>query len=197
MTRHFFISPAAVRSPRWQQAFPNAQWCCSCAELPRVSSADLVWLLLEPDGDRDLYTCVALEAPVVALTRQENLAEAQKVLAAGACGYLHYLATPAVLEQVSQVVRHKGLWLGADLMRQLVLGSAKRLPESPSEPRLQDLTPRERAVVDAVAAGKTNKEVARDLCITERTVKAHLSAAFEKLGVRDRLHLVLVLAGQA
>jgi len=45
-----------------------------------------------------------------------------------------------------------------------------------------------------VAEGKSNKEVARALKISERTVKAHLSAIFEKLGVRDRVQLVLQLS---
>ncbi|MGM2628818.1 response regulator transcription factor [Bacillus cereus group sp. Bce038] len=46
-----------------------------------------------------------------------------------------------------------------------------------------------------MAAGHTNKEVARGLEITERTVKAHLGAAFRKLGVRDRMQLILKLSG--
>ena len=195
--RHFFISPAAVHSPRWHQAFPAARLLNFPTELPPLSADDTVWLLIDDTTDSALAACVALNARVVALTRVEDAAEAQWALAEGACGYLHYLATPAVLAQVDQVVRHNGLWLGAELMRQLVLGSARRLPVGVPALRLQDLTPRERAVAEAVAAGKNNKEVARELSITERTVKAHLSAAFEKLGVRDRLHLVLVLAGQA
>ncbi|UUA74872.1 helix-turn-helix transcriptional regulator [Cellvibrio sp. QJXJ] len=59
------------------------------------------------------------------------------------------------------------------------------------------LTGRERAVAELVAAGKTNKEVARELDITERTVKAHLGASFEKLGVRDRLQLALAFSNNA
>jgi DNA-binding NarL/FixJ family response regulator len=47
----------------------------------------------------------------------------------------------------------------------------------------------------AVARGESNKEVARNLGITERTVKAHLSVVFEALGVRDRLQLSIHLNG--
>lgn len=197
MIRHFFISPVDICSPRWQQAFPEAQLLHSIDELPSLSPADVVWLLLNEREPSLLTTCTANAARVVALTSQEDPLEAQQALTYGACGYLHYLATAAVLDQVSQVVQHNGLWIGADLMRQLVLGSARHLPAPSSTTVLQDLTPRERDVAESVAAGKTNKEVARDLAITERTVKAHLSAAFEKLGVRDRLHLVLVLSGQS
>ena len=95
------------------------------------------------------------------------------------------------------MVQVGGLWLGADLMRQLVFATAgilKRDTQVP--PVLAVLSQRERDVAEAVAAGKNNKEIARDLNITERTVKAHLSAVFDKLKVRDRLHLVLVMAGK-
>jgi DNA-binding NarL/FixJ family response regulator len=56
---------------------------------------------------------------------------------------------------------------------------------------------REAQVARAVAVGRSNKEVADLLFISERTVKAHLSAVFEKIGVRDRLQLVLRLAASA
>jgi DNA-binding NarL/FixJ family response regulator len=85
------------------------------------------------------------------------------------------------------------MWLGADLMRQLVLATARLVPALTSpKADVSLLTSREKAVAELVAAGKSNKEVARDLDITERTVKAHLGSVFEKLQVRDRLQLVLV-----
>lgn len=197
--QHFFISPDEIFSPRWQQAFPAARILRSPDDLPELSTRDMVWVLLDGDIVHCIEGCVASGARVVALTRVEDSAEAQCTLEVGVCGYVHYLATAEVLEQVCQVILHDGLWLGANLMRQLVLSSAQKLPAAPSpvvKNLLDELTPREKAVAEAVAAGKSNKEVARALDITERTVKAHLSAAFEKLGVRDRLHLVLVLSGQ-
>jgi DNA-binding NarL/FixJ family response regulator len=54
---------------------------------------------------------------------------------------------------------------------------------------------RERQVAESVARGSTNKEIARVMGITERTVKAHLTASFEKLGVRDRMQLALLVNG--
>jgi DNA-binding NarL/FixJ family response regulator len=52
-------------------------------------------------------------------------------------------------------------------------------------------------VADEVVQGRTNKEIAVTLGITERTVKAHLGAIFAKLGVRDRLQLALRLRSRA
>jgi DNA-binding NarL/FixJ family response regulator len=62
--------------------------------------------------------------------------------------------------------------------------------------RLSMLTGREQEVSRAVAKGSSNKEIARQLGITERTVKAHIGSVFQKLNVRDRLHLALIFNGQ-
>jgi DNA-binding NarL/FixJ family response regulator len=57
------------------------------------------------------------------------------------------------------------------------------------------LTEREITVARYAASGQANAQIAEALGITERTVKAHLSAVFEKLGVSDRLQLALLVHG--
>ena len=198
MTQHLFIAPADIQSPRWQQAFPTA---LIAQDATQFAQADCVWLLLRDDNDFVLLQSLAQTSKkIIAMTLIETAEQARQALEAGASGYVHYLAVPVVLEQVAQVVAANGMWLGADLMRQLVLATARSLPATPTKSLngtkvdLSQLTSRELAVAQLVAAGKTNKEVARELDITERTVKAHLGSAFEKLNVRDRLHLVLVMS---
>ena len=56
---------------------------------------------------------------------------------------------------------------------------------------IEHLTPRERQVAEMVHGGGNNKAIARELDISERTVKAHLSAIFRKLDIENRLHLAL------
>ena len=196
--QHIFITRPSVVSPRWQQAFPQLQILTDAAQLPHQLGDSLLWVLLgDDDFAQHIPRWVAAGGRVIALTQQEDPRQAKRMLELGANGYLHYLAVVPVLEQASQVVQVGGLWLGADLMRQLVFATAGILNLATSEsPVLSLLSQRERDVAEAVAAGKNNKEVARDLNITERTVKAHLSAVFDKLKVRDRLHLVLVMAGK-
>jgi len=58
------------------------------------------------------------------------------------------------------------------------------------------LTDREREIVRLIGSGESNKEIARELCITERTVKAHLTGIFRKLGVADRVRLALRVAAR-
>lgn len=94
-------------------------------------------------------------------------------------------------------MRHGGLWVGPHLLARLITGLAPQLaqaPEAPAAPALDELSPREREVTIAVAEGLTNKQVALRLDISERTVKAHLAAVFDKLGVPDRLQLALLVS---
>lgn len=203
-----FVSPSHIESPRWQQAFPLALIVNSESEMPADVRGLLIWVVLgEAFTLAQISKWVAAGARVVGLTQAEDPRQAKQVLEAGASGYLHYLAVVPVLQQVSQVIEVGGLWLGVDLMRQLVFATANIIqPLSehhrsetnhvPQKNHLDLLSAREQDVAKAVAAGKSNKEVARELDITERTVKAHLSAVFEKLNVRDRLHLVLVMSGR-
>ena len=74
-------------------------------------------------------------------------------------------------------------------------GNAAASPAPAAGGERDRLTPREREIVSALARGETNKEIARQLEITERTVKAHVSAMLEKLGARDRLQLSLIVNG--
>lgn len=66
------------------------------------------------------------------------------------------------------------------------------LPQDNSQDPFAILTPREQATVQAVCQGLSNKAVAEQLHISERTVKQHLTSSFAKLGVKDRMQLVLL-----
>ncbi len=69
-------------------------------------------------------------------------------------------------------------------------------PESQAAPAWQEkLTERELQVARLIAQGASNKEIARQLDITERTVKAHVAALLEKCSARDRLQLSLIFNG--
>lgn len=131
---------------------------------------------------------------LVAMSLAPSVAEAMLAFQAGARGYCHALAAPEMLRQVALVVSNGGLWVGADLMSTAASAVAGMTgPSLEAASSLAALSPRERDVALQVAKGASNKEVARQLDITARTVKAHMSAIFEKLGVRDRLQLVLLL----
>ena len=59
-----------------------------------------------------------------------------------------------------------------------------------------ELSHREQQVITLLSGGLSNKEIANKLGVTEGTVKAHLHAIFEKLGVRSRIEIMIALAGR-
>jgi DNA-binding NarL/FixJ family response regulator len=72
-------------------------------------------------------------------------------------------------------VRDGNVLLAPEALGSLVRGS-----------RVDTLTPREREVLAAIAEGRSNREIARSLRVSEKTVKAHVSSVLAKLGVQDR-----------
>ena len=119
------------------------------------------------------------------------------LLKAGAKGCCRRGIDPESLQQVLSVTSNGGVWVTRSLLPRLVTElrnyvQAHRKPaEKPAQPALSELTQREREIVRLIVEGASNKEVASALAISERTVKGHLSNVFQKLGVTDRLKLML------
>jgi NarL family two-component system response regulator LiaR len=114
---------------------------------------------------------------------------------AGAKGYLLKGAPSQDLFEAIRTVSKGGSLLQpivASKLIELVSGESdlRRLEETVS------LTDRERQVLEQLALGKTNKEIAQELVITERTVKFHVSSIFSKLGVSNRTEAVTIAARQ-
>ena len=221
---HFFLhSDSAPVPDRWRKAFAQGKVLDAPALLAYLRTQDepsgLVWLSTT-DAQWLLYLQQILHtqprARVVLLSGAPEPVEGLNALNAGARGYTHAYAVPALLQEVATVVEHGGLWVGPDLLQRLVGATSTALARlgasanSPAPAALASAAPvapvvnpwpllsaREAQVARAVSAGRSNKEVADLMFISERTVKAHLGAVFEKLGVRDRLQLVLRLAAWA
>ncbi|QOR39135.1 response regulator transcription factor [Billgrantia diversa] len=194
-----FISQRRADIPRLHSAFPDVRRINPDQARVMVDSGDRVWLMTDHLDWPVLSAMLAAQgAIVVVMSLAPSEAEALKALQAGARGYIHALSPPELLGQVALVTSNQGVWVPAELLSKVIgvafttLGGHESLPQG----SLSALTERERAVALAVAEGRTNKEVARQLDITERTVKAHLGAVFRKLGVRDRMQLVLSLSRQ-
>jgi DNA-binding NarL/FixJ family response regulator len=198
-----FLTRREVPLPGWRSAFPAA----SVRPYPAVEErlcapgSALIWLHLDnqvkqPAGLVTSITHATPKCPVIVLSNVPSQAEGLAVLEAGASGYTNALAVPDVLRQIETVVGNGGLWVGPELLQRLISGIGRNRPRPQNNAQLDKLSPREREVALAVASGATNKEVARQLDITERTIKAHLSRAFELLEVRDRLQLAILINGQ-
>jgi len=116
----------------------------------------------------------------IVLTTYEGDEDIHQALAAGALGYIIKGMSHETLVDALRKVRSGLRFLPPPIVRSL----ADRTPNS-------DLSPREREVLSLMAHGKSNKEIASDLGITEATVKCHVSVILLRLGVTDRTQAVI------
>ena len=200
--RHLFIAPDAQPRQNWLEAFSLVE---VRVQVPVRSEADVIWVLLPEEGDIVplLADCRAAAGgvPVVAISDIPSDGQGLIALGAGVAGYCNGHAAPEVLRQVATTVQGGGLWVGQWLMQKLLAGVTRAATQKFTPPELSiwatGLSEREIEVARAVASGASNKEIAARLDITERTVKAHLSSVFDKLKLRDRLQLTLLVNGIA
>lgn len=107
---------------------------------------------------------------------------------------------PQFLKGIVVAVQQGELWIRRTLTYRLLdelkgVSTRKKQHNRVFLGLLGNLTEREYEIAKRVGNGDTNKQIAEGLAITERTVKAHLTEIFRKLGIADRLKLVLILAG--
>lgn len=201
-TRHLFISSNGQLLPRWQEAFPGAIACKPENAFPEQKH-DLVWLRAADDQPvteqlENMRSHLG-DVKCVVLSDQPGDEQALQAFGAAARGYCNTHAAPAVLQQIASVVLQGGLWIGESLMLRVITSTARRAPhreQKINQDWEERLTVREKEIARLLARGGSNKEIARELEITERTVKAHVSSILEKLGVRDRLQVALRINGQ-
>ena len=113
-------------------------------------------------------------------------------LAAGASGFLLKDVGPEQLTEGIRVVASGDALLAPTVTRRLIdeLVAARRRP-APPPAELESLTPREREVLELVAQGLSNVEIAELLVVEETTVKTHVSRLLAKLDLRDRVQAVI------
>lgn len=140
---------------------------------------------------------IAPAARVVAMSDLPNDVEALAVFSVMAKAYCNTHAGAEVLLKIAQVVDSGGLWIGESIMQRLLnLPVAK--PEPPAALPVNSvwdmhLTLREREVASAISSGASNRQIADQMGITERTVKAHVGSVLEKLHLKNRLQLALLV----
>jgi DNA-binding NarL/FixJ family response regulator len=135
----------------------------------------------------------APDAKVVILTTFEEDEYIHGALRAGASGFLLKRTSPEeLIAAVHRVAAGEAL-LSPSVTRRVIDQMVSRpLPRTGDDPRLEELTPREREVLELIARGLSNREIAGELMVEETTVKTHVKRILTKLGVRDRVHAVIL-----
>jgi DNA-binding NarL/FixJ family response regulator len=116
-----------------------------------------------------------------------------EALRAGASGFLLKDAPRADLVAAIRVAASGDALLAPSVTRRLIEAFAARpAAQAPSPSALASLTPRERDILQRVARGRSNTEIAGDLVVSEATVKTHVGHLLAKLGLRDRVQAVIL-----
>ena len=113
-------------------------------------------------------------------------------LRAGASGFMLKDAPPEEIAAAVRIVASGDALLAPAVTRAVVEEFARQRPAPPPPPRVvEDLTPREREVLDLIVRGLSNPEICARLVITEATAKTHVARILQKLGLRDRVQVVI------
>jgi len=148
--------------------------------------------------DQDVFTEIRHLNPlskIFLLSDLPNEEEGLTFLKLGIVGYANTYISAERLTEATRVVLSGAVWLGQKVMQRLILDSYARSKEkaaSFSRKKLESLTKREREIANLISQGQSNLEIAANLDITERTVKAHLSSIYEKTKTGSRLNLALL-----
>ncbi|MGW2213523.1 response regulator [Nonomuraea sp. NPDC001684] len=152
---------------------------------PDVLLLDLKMPVL--DGLGALERLAGSATRVVVLTSVSDRSDVGPAMRAGAAGFLYKDVDPSALVQAVRAV-HNGQVLLAPEAAEAMLSAPAPVAVVPGP---APLTEREREVLALIAAGRSNREIARSLAVAEKTVKTHVSNVLMKLGVQDRTQAAL------
>nr|WP_067221124.1 response regulator transcription factor [Stappia indica] len=166
----------------------------AAAELERHGEVDLLLLDLSMPGMRGFSGLMYLRAqyqsvPVVIVSASEDIGTIRRCMELGASGFIpKSLGIEVIREAVSQVMAG-GSWTPPDVDLGEADGEASAMAQ-----RLSTLTPQQVRVLMMLSEGLLNKQIAYELSVSEATVKAHVSAILQKLGVESRTQAVIAAA---
>jgi two-component system, NarL family, nitrate/nitrite response regulator NarL len=172
--------------------------CPHALELLVDSGSDVVLL------DIDLNDCseqglawlqsllsAARELPVLILTADPEPEPCRLAFESGARGLILKTRPLEDLFRAIDRIRRGERWLEGPALEKLLSRSSRAARTDPEDTRIAQVTKREREIIQVVASGRTNRQIGQQLFISGATVRHHLSAIFEKLGVSNRGELIV------
>lgn len=163
----------------------------------KASSLDIVLIHAESFSSADIQEVLRENASLsCAFAIADDLPDLGKMLRytnLGIKGYCNtYMAKPHY-DQFILMLRDGHSWYPPELLSQALSIAHSSVSPDVSDEQLSELTSRQKQIAFSIAEGKSNKIVAEECGIAERTVKSHLTQIFSKLGVPDRIGLVIYL----
>ena len=132
-----------------------------------------------------------IETYIMILNSNPLFSEGIRLLRKDAKAFMNAYARPENLNQAIEVVLEGNIWLYPEFIQGMIKQSLfSQIEESDF---MVQLSSREREIAEVVALGMSNKEIAKYANITEQTVKTHLKTIYEKLNVRTRLELAIMI----
>jgi DNA-binding NarL/FixJ family response regulator len=145
------------------------------------------------ESTRRLHADSRVNARVLILTTFDHDEYVYEALRAGASGFLLKSAPPRELAAAVRTVAAGDSLLAPEITRRMIEDYVRRpRPGSAAPSALDELTAREREVLELIARGRSNGEIAADLYLSEPTVKTHVGRILAKLELRDRVQAVVL-----
>jgi DNA-binding NarL/FixJ family response regulator len=182
--------------------FQEASDLATMRSVSRSKSIDLVLLdyhLPDSRGFEGLTLARQLfeSAMIVVISGETNPRTIQQLISHGASGFIPKASSGQVLMAALQLVLAGGIYLPAEALSEYLVRTSANSANAKQEKSgqlLHMLSARQREVLMLALCGKTNKLIARELGISDHTVKAHMSVAFKALGVSNRCEAVYAAA---
>lgn len=147
---------------------------------------DVLIIDLEGCREKDIpkVTC-----PTLVLVTIPASDQAMRLLQHGIRAYGNRHMHEKNLQQAVAALQAGQIWLPPSIINQMITALPRREGNTKEHPLLKDLTAREQEVAGWLVNGLSNREIGEKMFVSIRTVKAHLTAIFQKTGCRDRLEL--------
>ena len=180
----------------WQESLKNrCQIVDTLEQLFKIQESIVIvnYKAFEGDAVGVLKHLTLQDNRVLVLHRVPNIQTAKKMLAYGAMGYGNAMMRDHFIQAAIHTIKDDMIWLYPDMVSELILDIPEQKETKNLDAILQPLTKKEKEVALLLKDGCTYKDIAQKLGVMPRTIKAHASHIYEKLQVKDKISLAILL----